>query len=92
VELVLTRDGHLKRMGIVSTSGITAFDIAALDAVDRAAPFGPAPGAIVSPDGNVHLHWDFHRDEVFACSTDGAHPLGLDAVAAPRASRPPPHR
>ena len=68
-------------MGIVRTSGITAFDIAALDAVDRAQPFGPAPSAIVSPDGNVYLHWEFHRDEVFACSTMGARPFILNTPA-----------
>jgi TonB family protein len=78
LEIVLTRDGHLRRMGVVSTSGITAFDIAALDAVDRAQPFGPAPSAIISPDGNVYLHWEFHRDE-FACSTAGARPFVLSA-------------
>ena len=78
LEIVLTKDGHLKKMGIVKTSGITAFDIAALDAVDRAQPFGPAPTAIVSGDGNVYLQWEFHRDEVFACSTMGARPFILN--------------
>jgi TonB family protein len=78
LEIVLTKDGRLKKMGIVKTSGITAFDIAALDSVDRAQPFGPAPGAIVSPDGNVYLHWEFHRDEVYACSTMGARPFILN--------------
>ena len=77
LEIVLTKDGHLKKMGVVKTSGITAFDIAALDSVDRAQPFGPAPNAIVSPDGNVYLHWEFHRDEVYACSTMGARPFIL---------------
>ena len=78
LEIVLTREGHLKKMGIVKTSGITAFDIAALDSVDRAQPFGPAPNAIVSPDGNVYLWWEFHRDEVYACSTQGARPFILN--------------
>jgi TonB family protein len=78
LEIVLTKEGHLKKMGIVKTSGITAFDIAALDAVDRAQPFGPAPSAIVSGDGNVYLHWEFHRDEVYACSTMGARPFILN--------------
>jgi TonB family protein len=78
LEIVLTRQGHLRKMGVVRTSGITAFDIAALDAVDRAQPFGPAPGAIVSPDGNVYLHWEFHRDEL-RCSTAGARPFVLAA-------------
>jgi TonB family protein len=78
LEIVLTKQGHLQRMGVVRTSGITAFDIAALDAVSRASPFGPAPSAIVSPDGNVYLHWEFHRDEVFACSTMNARPFILN--------------
>lgn len=80
LEIVLTKDGHLKKMGVVRTSGITAFDIAALDAVDRAQPFGPAPSAIVSADGNVYLQWEFHRDEVYACSTMGARPYILPAA------------
>jgi len=78
LEIVLTKEGRLKKMGLVRTSGITAFDIAALDAVNRAQPFGPAPSAIVSGDGNVYLHWEFHRDEVYACSTMGARPYILN--------------
>jgi len=77
LEIVLTREGQIVKMGVVKTSGITAFDIAALDSVQRASPFGPAPGAIVSPDGNVYLHWEFHRDEMFACSTMNARPIML---------------
>jgi TonB family protein len=81
LEIVLTREGHLKKMGIVRTSGITAFDVAALDAVDRAQPFGPAPNAIISADGNVYLHWEFHRDQIYACSTMGARPYLLTTPA-----------
>jgi TonB family protein len=89
LEIVLTREGHLKRMGVVKASGVTAFDIAALDSVDRAQPFGPAPAAIVSPDGNVYLHWEFHRNEVFACSTQGARPFILAAPPGGPPSQPP---
>jgi TonB family protein len=89
LEIVVTRDGHLLKMGIVRTSGITAFDIAALDSVNRAQPFGPAPSAIVSPDGNVYLHWEFHRDEVYACSTMNARPFLLN-VPAPGNGPPEP--
>lgn len=74
LEVVLTKEGHVARMGVTKTSGNTAFDVAALDSVDRAQPFGPAPGAIVSPDGRVYLHWEFHRNEIYACSTQGARP------------------
>jgi TonB family protein len=88
LEIILTKDGHLHKMGIVKTSGITAFDVAALDSVNRAAPFGPAPTAIISPDGNVYLHWEFHRDEVFACSTMNARPFLLKAGEAPPAVQP----
>jgi TonB family protein len=98
LEIVLTKDGHVQKMGIVRTSGITAFDIAALDAVQRASPYGPAPSAIVSPDGNVYLHWEFHRDEVYACSTMNAKPFLLNVPskgtdpepAVPPGSAPPP--
>ncbi len=89
LEIVLTREGHLKRMGIVKNSGVTAFDIAALDAVDRAQPFGPAPTAIVSPDGNVYLHWEFHRDQVYACSTMNARPFILNTPARSPEEEPP---
>jgi TonB family protein len=81
LEIVLTRDGHITKMGIVKTSGVTAFDIAALDSVQRASPFGPAPNAIVSTDGAVYLHWEFHRDEVYACSTMNARPFMLNNPA-----------
>jgi hypothetical protein len=84
LEIVLDRDdGHLIKMGVVRTSGITAFDIAALDSVQRASPYGKPPKAIVSPDGNVYFHWEFHRDPVFACSTINARPFLLNTPAPP---------
>jgi TonB family protein len=99
LEIVLSKEGRLKRMGVVKLSGVTAFDVAALDAVDRAAPFGPAPDAIVSPDGNVYLHWEFHRNEIYACSTMGARPFilnvstpGHDPAVPPAPSTPGPSR
>ena len=81
LEIVLSKEGRVVKMGIVKTSGVTAFDIAALDAVQRASPYGAAPGAIVSPDGQVYLHWEFHRDEVYACSTMNARPFMLNTPA-----------
>jgi len=88
LEIVLTKDGHLIRMGVVKTSGVTAFDIAALDSVQRSSPFGAAPSAIVSPDGRVYLHWEFHRDEVFACSTMNARPFLLNTPATAPPTEP----
>lgn len=91
LEIVVSpKEGRIVKLGVVKTSGITAFDIAALDSVHRAQPFGPAPGAIVSPDGNVYLHWEFHRDEVFACSTMHARPFMLNTPAKPTEEPQPP--
>lgn len=78
VEVVLSRsEGKILRMGVVRQSGSTMFDAVALESLDRASPFGKAPEAIVSPDGNVYLHWEFHRDPVDACSTKNARPIML---------------
>lgn len=91
LEIVVSpKEGRIVKMGIVKTSGITAFDIAALDSVHRAQPFGPAPSAIVSTDGNVYLHWEFHRDEVFACSTMHARPFMLNTPPKPGGPDPNP--
>jgi TonB family protein len=90
VEIVVSKQGRVVKLGVTKSSGITAFDIAALDSVNRAQPFGPAPGAIVSPDGNVYLHWEFHRDEVFACSTMNARPFILNVPAKPESDPEPP--
>lgn len=77
VEIVLTKqEGKVVRRGVTRNSGSTMFDAAALEAIDRAQPFGlVAPDAIVSPDGYVYLHWEFHRDPFDACSTRNASPF-----------------
>jgi hypothetical protein len=81
LEIVLAKEtGKLVRMGVTKTSGVTVFDIGALDAVDRAAPFGKAPDAIASPDGNVYLEWEFHRNPIDACSPINARPYVLKSV------------
>ena len=84
------RGSRLVRRGVTSTSGITAFDISAIAAVDRAAPFGTPPAEIISPDGNVYLHWEFRRDDM-ACSTLFAHPfiLNVQPKPAPLPGAPP---
>lgn len=90
IEIVVSpKDGKVVRLGVVRTSGITAFDLGALDAVTRAQPFGPAPSAIVSPDGWVYLHWEFHNDET-ACHPSNARPFLLRAPGAdPEPTLPP---
>ncbi|HEY3495414.1 MAG TPA: TonB C-terminal domain-containing protein [Polyangiaceae bacterium] len=88
LEIVLDRDeGRIQRMGITKTSGVTAFDVAALEAVHRAQPFGTPPREIVSPDGNVYFHWEFHRNREEACSTYFARPFILKGQ--PKSAPPP---
>ncbi|HYO96435.1 MAG TPA: hypothetical protein VER33_18090 [Polyangiaceae bacterium] len=92
LEIVLEpTEGRIVRMGVTKTSGITAFDIAALDSVQRASPFGVPPTEIVSPDGNIYLHWEFHRDPRIACTTYNARPfmLRVQPKPAPTPEIPP---
>jgi TonB C terminal len=78
IEIVLSRDdGRIVRMGVTRASGSTVFDVGALESVQRASPYGTPPREIVSPDGNVYLHWEFWRDPNYACSTYFAHPYIL---------------
>ncbi len=89
LEIVLSKDqGKIVRMGVVKPSGATAFDIVALNSVKRAEPFGKAPDVIVSPDGNVYLHWEFHRDPVDACTTRNARPFLLSAPPPQEPGKP----
>lgn len=90
IEIVIEREeGRLVRRGVTHTSGITAFDISAIAAVERAGPFGTPPSEIVSPDGNVYLHWEFRRDDMM-CSTLFAHPFILKAQPTPAPLPTPP--
>lgn len=83
LEIVVEREeGRVVRRGVTRTSGVTAFDISAIDSVERAGPFGAPPPEIVSPDGNVYLHWEFRRDAM-ACSTLFAHPFILNVPPKP---------
>lgn len=93
LEIVLDQeDGKVVRMGVLRTSGVTAFDIAALDSVQRASPFGKPPSVIVSKDGNVYFHWEFHRNPMYACSTMNARPyvLTTPAPSEPGPKKPAP--
>ncbi len=78
VELVVGKDdGKILRTGIAKASGSTAFDLVAINAARRAGPFGKPPDAIVSHDGKVYIHWEFHRDPYDACSSRNARPYLL---------------
>ena len=93
LEIVLSQsNGSIVKMGVTRTSGVTAFDISALESVQRASPFVAPPSSIVSADGNVYLHWEFHRNPLFACSTYFARPyiIKVPQKSAPPAVDPPP--
>lgn len=76
LEIVVNGDGTLHKVGLVRSSGVTGFDVAAIDSVMSAAPFPTPPKDIRSADGKVYLHWQFHRDES-ACITTGVDPFIL---------------
>jgi TonB family protein len=77
LEITVNRDGTLSKIRILKSSGIAAFDNAAVDSVSRAQPFGNAPASIVSDDGFVHMHWRFQRDPTIGCSPMNTRPILL---------------
>lgn len=85
------QDGRVMRMGVTKTSGVTGFDVGALDSVQRAGPYGTPPPSILSSDGNVYLHWEFHRLPERACSTYFAYPkiVKIGQESAPPSVIPP---
>ena len=94
LEVVLDADeGRIVKMGVTRASGVTAFDINALESMQRASPFGTPPREIVSPDGKVYLHWEFHREPGIACTTFNARPFmlkGKQNTAPPSIPAPAP--
>jgi TonB family protein len=86
LEIVLSPDGRIARMGVIRGSGVVDFDVAALDAVDRSQPFPSVPTSLRSTDGNAYVSWTFKRDEVYACSTMKAQPYLLAISLGPSGS------
>jgi hypothetical protein len=77
IEVVLDGEtGRIVSEGVVQTSGVTGFDIAGLEAIERGQPYGGAPEGIRSSDGRVYVDWEFHR-AADACSPDNARPYVL---------------
>ena len=93
MEIVLNRKtGAIDKLGIIQTSGVTAFDVGALESVYAAAPFGKPPSEIISHDGKVYLHWEFYRMPQRACSNQFAFPYLLQSPEkqdVPPATTPP---
>jgi TonB family protein len=86
LEIVITRQGTIDKVGIVKPSGYLPFDVAAMDAVLSAGPFEAPPAVILSPNGKVYLHWRFARDHR-QCGT-----FGVDAFILERAPGAPADR
>ncbi len=83
VEVVLDgATGAITNLLVVKPSRQAGFDALAVDAIKRAAPFGEASPAIRSADGKVYVHWEMHRDEVFACSTMHSRPFLLSSPSS----------
>jgi TonB family protein len=88
VEVVIERDtGKIERLGVVKTAGVTAFDVAALEALLGAGPFGPPPIGLLDDDGSLYVRWEF-RSVPDGCSSDTARLLRPKAAAARRKQCP----
>lgn len=76
VELEIAVDAHgsVARLGVVKSSTHRGLDAAALESVRLASPLPDPPRAIFSADGLAWFRWEFHADEVFACSTMNIRP------------------
>ncbi|MDC0679022.1 energy transducer TonB family protein [Sorangium atrum] len=78
IEIVVNQaDGRLAKLGVAKSSGSVVFDVVALSALRRAAPFDVPPPSISSPGGKVYVHWTFHADPYQACSPRNARPFLL---------------
>jgi hypothetical protein len=78
VELELdSGTGAIRRLVVVKSSGLASYDAIAVDAVQRAGPFGEADPLIRSADGDVYVHWELARDPVFGCSLMKVRPFLL---------------
>jgi TonB family protein len=82
LEIVIKSDGSVDKVGIVRTSGVMGFDVAAIDSVMSSAPFPSPPKEIRSTNGKTYLHWRFNRNEE-ACTTAGVQPFILNAGEEP---------
>jgi len=85
LEIVLAGDGSVDNVKVIRSSGITGYDVAAVDVVYTAGPYPNPPDVIRSGNGKIYLHWAFHRDNR-QCGTFNAEYFILDN--APDAANP----
>ena len=84
LRITVKPDGAVDHVQVRRSSGLAAFDTAAIDSVTAAAPFPPTPEAIRSADGKVYVDWEFHRDQR-SCATLGVDPYIFASPANGRA-------
>lgn len=88
LEIVLNRDGTVHRVGVVRSSGLSMFDYGAYNAVMRGQPYPVAPEEILSGDGRIYMHWDFHRQQPY-CHQSHARPYILPNIGGGQADEAP---
>ncbi len=59
LKIQLEKNGELKNVFIVTSSGFYDIDNAAVKAFEQAAPFLNPPSGMIEKDGSVKLRWDF---------------------------------
>jgi TonB family protein len=59
VLITLDSQGTLERIEVITQSGVSALDDAAVQAFREAAPFPNPPKGMVEPDGRIRIRWDF---------------------------------
>ena len=84
VEIVIdAARGEVVDTQIVSGSGNTMYDAEAVMVSRRVGRLPAAPAAMISPDGNVYVHWTYWRD-VRQCGSFGARIYRLEEGASRR--------
>lgn len=71
LEYVITREGEVADVRIVSQARESLFTAEAVNMLYSLGPYPPPPAAMLSSDGNTYIHWRFQRDNR-ACGTFGA--------------------
>jgi TonB family protein len=59
VLVTLNADGELLRVDVLSASGVTDLDAAAIESFKNASPFPNPPKGMIEKDGTVKIRWDF---------------------------------
>lgn len=63
VDVAVAEDGRGAKVSVTTPSGVSEFDAAAVEVIQSAGPFPPAPDDLLSDDGKVHVSWTLARDD-----------------------------